>query len=126
MLFLCFAMRNSSLFLLIFIIFKSIFSLKKTVMKIRPQVNGPIDVGYGNYILTAPADRQGRKRRKKEGGGGEDGGGEDAQMRTERSRAVTGDINLVDGKYDVSDLLSSANTLTNPKVSKVQNKNTEL
>ena len=121
MLFLCFAMRNSSLFLLILIIFKSTFSLKKTVMKIRPQVNGPIDVGYGNYILTAPADRQGRKRRKKEGGGGED-----AQMRTERSRAVTGDINLVDGKYDVSDLLSSANTLTNPKVSKVQNKNTEL
>ena len=34
------------------------FSLKKTVMKIRPQINGPIDVGYGNYILTAPAAQQ--------------------------------------------------------------------
>ena len=27
-------------------------------MKIRPQINGPIDVGYGNYILTAPAAQQ--------------------------------------------------------------------
>ena len=89
-------------------------------MKMRPQVNGPIDVGYGNYILTAPADRQGRKRRKKESNG------EDAQMKKERKHSVTGDIAMVDGKYDVSDLLSSTNTLTNPKVSKVQNKNTEL
>ena len=60
---------------------------------------------------------------------GSDGGagsGEEAQMKTERGRSVTGEIRVVDGKYDVSDLLSSANTLTNPKVSKVQNKNTEL
>ena len=102
-----------------------IFSLKKTVMKIRPQVNGPIDVGYGNYILTAPADRQGRKRKKTDKAG-ESGGGDKSQMRRERGHTVSGDLALVDGKYDVSDLLSSANTLTNPKVSKVQNKNTEL
>ena len=89
-------------------------------MKIRPQVNGPIDVGYGNYILTAPADRQGRKRSKKKSNV------EDAQMKKERKHSVTGDITLADGKYNVSDLLFSANTLTNPKVSKVQNKNTEL
>ena len=96
-------------------------------MKIRPQVSGPIDVGYGNYILTAPADRQGRKRRKKdktEKSG--ESGGDKSHMRMERGHTVSGDIALVDGKYDVSDLLSSANTLTNPKVSKVQNKNTEL
>ena len=32
------------------------------------QVSGPIDVGYGNYILTgqAQADRQGRRRRRKQ------------------------------------------------------------
>ena len=88
-------------------------------MKIRPQVNGPIDVGYGNYILTAPADRQGRKRKKTDQG-------DKSYMRRERGHRVSGDIALLDGKYDVSDLLSSANTLTNPKVSKVQNKNTEL
>ena len=98
-------------------------------MKIRPQVNGPIDVGYGNYILTAPAERQGRKRKKKDkaeerGGGG--GGGNKSQMRMERGHTVSGDMAMLDGKYDVSDLLSSTNTLTNPKVSKVQNKNTEL
>ena len=98
--------------------------MKKTVMKIRPQVNGPIDVGYGNYILTAPADRQGRKRRKKDKT--EESEGNKSHMRMERGHRVSGDRALVDGKYDVSDLLSSANTLTNPKVSKVQNKNTEL
>ena len=99
-------------------------------MKIRPQVSGPIDVGYGNYILTAPADRQGRKGRKKDKAeeGGESGESERdrSHMRKERGPRVSGDIALLDGKYDVSDLLSSANTLTNPKVSKVQNKNTEL
>ena len=95
-------------------------------MKIRPQVNGPIDVGYGNYILTAPADRQGRKRKKKDKAEERGGGGDKSQMRMERGHTVSGDIAMVDGKYDVSDLLSSANTLTNPKVSKVQNKNTEL
>ena len=96
-------------------------------MKIRPQVSGPIDVGYGNYILTAPADRQGRKRRKKDKAeeGGESGR-DKSHMRKERGPRVFGDIALLNGKYDVSDLLSSANTLTNPKVSKVQNKNTEL
>ena len=95
-------------------------------MKIRPQVNGPIDVGYGNYILTAPAERQGRKRKKKDKTEERGGGGDKSQMRMERGHTVKADITLVDGKYDVSDLLSSANTLTNPKVSKVQNKNTEL
>ena len=91
-------------------------------MKIRPQVSGPIDVGYGNYILTAPAERQGRKRKKKEKESGDD----KSEMRRERGHTVSGDVTLVDGKYDVSELLSSSNTLTNPKVSKVQNKKTEL
>jgi hypothetical protein len=30
-------------------------------MKMRPQVSGPTDVGFGNYILTAPANREGRQ-----------------------------------------------------------------
>ena len=96
------------------------YSLKKTVMKMRPQVNGPIDVGYGNYILTAPGERQGRKRRK------EERSGEESQMKTERGHSVRGDLSLVDGKYDVSDLLSSANTLTNPNAPEKQKRRIEL
>lgn len=34
-------------------------SLKKTVLKMRPQTAGPVDVGYGNYLLTG--ERQARQ-----------------------------------------------------------------
>ena len=65
-----------------------LFSLKKTVMKIRPQVSGPTDVGFGNYILTAPVDRGARQ-----------------------AKQVAEVIN-------VDELLSDINTLTNPNVRK--------
>ena len=117
----------------------SVHSLKKTVMKMRPQVNGPIDVGYGNYILTAPADRQGRKRRKKKKSKGvvnndiEDAEEfadniqeRDSNMKRE-SKVVSRQGKLLkNGKYDVPELLSTANTLTNPNNSKVANYNSEL
>ena len=101
------------------------FSLKKTVMKMRPQVNGPIDVGYGNYLLTAPVDRQGRKRRRKKEQGGSknsleenDAKEKDSNMRKEKKLVMTGETTKSNGKYDVPELLSVANTLTNPNNSK--------
>ena len=57
-------------------------------MKIRPQVSGPTDVGFGNYILTAPVDRGARQ-----------------------AKQVAEVIN-------VDELLSDINTLTNPNVRK--------
>ena len=93
-------------------------------MKMRPQVNGPIDVGYGNYILTAPADRQGRKKKRKNEKDTEDGlaekqgNNQSNMLRNERKKKSFNDKKMPDGKYDVSDLLSSANTLTNPNVDK--------
>jgi len=108
------------------------YSLKKTVMKLRPQVQGPIDVGYGNYLLTSPGSREGRKKRKKkkkdkaedsglkivqpedeEGPATEE---EEERLRRPRKKRLR-DVDVkrdVDGRYDVSDLLAPANTLTNP------------
>ena len=105
------------------------YSLKKTVMKMRPQVNGPIDVGYGNYILTAPADRQGRKRKQQDGNNTDTDNDKKQQdkesnMRSERKLKMFEDKLLPDGTYDVSDLLSTSNTLTNPNANKA--KKTEL
>lgn len=73
-------------------------------MKMRPQVNGPIDVGFGNYILTAPADRTGREHKGQGTFHPEDGG-----RKTARESRVLGD-----GKIDVSELMADSNTLTNP------------
>ena len=82
------------------------------------QVSGPIDVGYGNYILTgqAQADRQGRRRRRKqkEGAATEEEEEEGDNMRRERGHKSFHDKIMPDGKYDVSELLSLSNTLTNP------------
>ena len=84
------------------------------------QVSGPIDVGYGNYILTgqAQADRQGRRRRRKQKEGAateeEEGDNTASNMRRERGHKSFHDKIMSDGKYDVSELLSLSNTLTNP------------
>ena len=85
------------------------------------QVSGPIDVGYGNYILTgqAQADRQGRRRRRKHKDGAateeeEEEGNTASNMRRERGHKSFHDKIMPDGKYDVSELLSLSNTLTNP------------
>ena len=100
-------------------------------MKLRPQINGPIDVGHGNYILTSPADRNGRREDEApvggggadpgpeavNGGGGGGGGGAKANANGQTSRSMR----MLDGRYDVSDLLSSANTLTQPNNSKRRN-----
>ena len=52
------------------------------------------DIGYGNYLLTAPVERKQRKLWKNDAS----------------EESVT--------KHDVSELLSSSNTLTNPKSTK--------
>ena len=90
----------------------------------RPQVNGPIDVGYGNYILTAP--REGRKKKQKSSKNAtksektksnkDDTDEEDntSNMKSERKQKSLNVKLMPDGKWDVSELLSSSNTLTNP------------
>ena len=106
-------------------------------MKMRPQVNGPIDVGYGNYLLTAPADRQGRRRRrkKKKNKGATDNDvveeededdDRDSNMRREKKVVARTGKTMENGKYDVPELLSTANTLTNPNNTKNRNKKSEL
>ena len=78
------------------------FSLKKSVMKIRPQVSGPTDVGFGNYILTAPVDRGARQAKYLH----EDRGARQAQQQV----------------LNVDDLLADINTLTNPMAKKRRGK----
>ena len=87
---------------------------------------------YGNYLLTSPGSREGRKKRKKkkkdkaedaglkivqpedeEGPATEE---EEERLRRPRKKRLR-DVDVkrdVDGRYDVSDLLAPANTLTNP------------
>ena len=95
-------------------------------MKLRPQINGPIDVGHGNYILTSPADRNGRREDEAPVGGGADPGPEAVNGGGGASKAnndgqTSRSMRMLDGRYDVSDLLSSANTLTQPNNSKRRN-----
>ena len=85
-------------------------------------MNGPIDVGYGNYILTAP--REGRKKKqksnkntsseKKGSKGDTDEEDNDSNMKSERKQKSLSLKLMANGKWDVSELLSSSNTLTNP------------
>jgi hypothetical protein len=51
-----------------------------------------LDIGYGNYVLTAPVERNRRDTDKFD--------------------------NKFDNKFDASDLLSASNTLTNPNARK--------
>ena len=99
------------------------YSLKKTVIKMRPQVNGPIDVGYGNYILTAP--REGRKKKQKSNKSTKserkssnddttETENDTSNMKSERKQKSLNVKMMPNGKWDVSELLSSSNTLTNP------------
>jgi hypothetical protein len=58
-----------------------------------------IDVGYGNYLLTAPVERNQRQLWKEE---------------SEKQRATDSS----EEKIEVPELLSPANTLTNPFATK--------
>ena len=90
-------------------------------MKMRPQVNGPIDVGYGNYILTGTPDRQGRVEENGQAGTSDqltEKSRESSEVRGERKLKIVDRELSEDGKYDVSELLTSANTLTNPNSNK--------
>ena len=89
----------------------------------RPQVNGPIDVGYGNYILTAP--REGRKKKQKSNKSTKserkssnddttETENDTSNMKSERKQKSLNVKMMPNGKWDVSELLSSSNTLTNP------------
>ena len=93
----------------------------------RPQVNGPIDVGYGNYILTAP--REGRKKKQKSNKSTKserkssnddttETENDTSNMKTERKQKSLNVKMMPNGKWDVSELLSSSNTLTNPSYEK--------
>ena len=81
-------------------------------------MSGPIDVGYGNYILTAP--RKGRKKNQKKSSekkgnkGDTDEEDNDSNMKSERKQKSLNVKLMANGKWDVSELLSSSNTLTNP------------
>ncbi len=82
-------------------------------MKLRPQINGPIDVGYGNYILTSPPDRAGRRE--------DEADGADSQPpENKESGATRSARQMANGKYDVSELLTLANTLSNPNNKKTK------
>ena len=128
-------------------------SLKKTVMKLRPQVQGPIDVGwlltiylqnnylqyickilktfwcyfhvvwscsrYGNYLLTSPGSREGRKKRKrkkttKDEPGSKSHNEEENEEEKDEEKLRRPRLRDLEGRYDVSELLAPANTLTNP------------
>ena len=86
---------------------------------------------YGNYLLTSPGSREGRKKRKKKKKDKAEDSGlkivqpedeegpateEEERLRRPRKKRLR-DVDVkrdVDGRYDVSDLLAPANTLTNP------------
>ena len=89
-----------------------IFSLKKTVMKVRPQLNGPIEAGYGSYTPSHTPDRAGRRR---EAADAENTGHtpHKGSMAGAGSAALR-DGRTLSGKFDVHELLSSSNTLTHP------------
>ncbi|KAK3864011.1 hypothetical protein Pcinc_030272 [Petrolisthes cinctipes] len=99
------------------------YSLRRTVMKFRPQSNGPIPVGFDTFIIanrkrslplttTTTTTQQQNIHSKtlveenREGGGG---GG----VREKRGMSESEDDD--DGRVDVSELLSSRNTLTRPE-----------
>ena len=83
-------------------------------MKLRPQINGPIDVGYGNYILTSPPDRAGRREDEA------DGADSSSAENNKESGGTRSARQMANGKYDVSELLALSNTLSNPNTKKTK------
>ena len=81
---------------------------------------------YGNYLLTSPGSREGRKKRKRkkttkdepslkshneeEEKEEEEESEEEEKLRRPRKKRLRD----LEGRYDVSELLAPANTLTNP------------
>jgi hypothetical protein len=96
-------------------------SLKKTVMKIRPQVSGPTDVGFGNYILTAPVDRGARHLRPLQDRGARHLSSplQDRGARTLRPLQDRKEV------LDVDELMADINTLSRPGAKKSRRR-TEL
>ncbi|XP_064103455.1 techylectin-5B-like [Macrobrachium nipponense] len=68
------------------------YSLKRTIMKFRPQPTGPIPVGFDTFIVA-------NRRRRMD---------ESAFVTT----TTTKKHSTIDGKYDVPELMSSRNTLS--------------
>ena len=84
---------------------------------------------YGNYLLTGSqaGSREGRKKRKKkrkEKAGADDSESKNSKPENDEESAIEEEERLRrprkkrlkdgDGRYDVSELLAPANTLTNP------------
>ncbi len=78
-------------------------------MKIRPQVSGPTDVGFGNYILTAPVDRGARHLNPLQ-----DRGARNLRPLLDRREVL-----------DVDELMADINTLSRPGAKKARRR-TEL
>ena len=68
-----------------------------------------LDVGYGNYVLTAPVERNRRNT--------ENGSNEPESDKSESNKNVSDKSDFVE-KFEVPELMSPANTLTNPNAKK--------
>ena len=70
------------------------------------------DIGYGNYLLTAPVERNQRQMWNQEGQNKKNAkmGEKAAKSAKIKENPRTNENDII----DVSELLSSANTLTNP------------
>ena len=78
---------------------------------------------YGNYLLTAPASREGRRKTSNDEEEDERDAKETEDVDEEAVKAggaprLPRRLKVVDGRYDVSELLAAANTLTNPAAGK--------
>ena len=79
-------------------------------MKIRPQVSGPTDVGFGNYILTAPVDRGAKHLRP---------------LQDRGARHLSSPLQDRKEVLDVDELMADINTLSRPGAKKSRRR-TEL
>ena len=85
---------------------------------------------YGNYLLADNGRREARnKRKRKRKKAGDDGsekkkeaGEEDVEEEEGEEGEEGRQEKLIDGRFDVSELLSTANTLTRPQPEKSEKK----
>ena len=80
---------------------------------------------YGNYLLADNGRREARnkRKRKKAGDDGSEKKKEAGEEDVEEEEGEEGrQERLIDGRFDVSELLSTANTLTRPQPGKSEKK----
>ena len=79
----------------------------------RPQVSGPTDVGFGNYILTAPVDRGSRQAKQKTVAAADEAAANGAAAAADEAAAAANILN-------VDELMADINTLTRPTNKKAE------